>query len=270
VSRSAPQQLPENHRLFAVSTANLRESSSACVSDFILVIGRPYSRITWRQRPPHSRARAWCSWLTNPHGAWRPSASNRHEPEARLQALLDQSAPGPRPRPRGTCPGPTPDRLPDRLPAARIAGAAPPGSIVVERRPQSRSMHDHLPMFEPTHSSRVRRRPRHAAPRRVAWPPGGKVIALLATDPRCIRSRPVSAPSSGCRSCSSSSRTAATTPESLGRCSACRPSRTEAASHRLLRPRAQPGCGQRSSSNARARRRAGRCIPRRRATLMVA
>ena len=154
---SARNSFPENHRLFAGFLPANRARIVECLreADFILVIGAPVFTYHMEGSGPHIPEGASLVQLVDEPGmaAWAPvGLAIVTSLKLGVQALLDQSAPGPRAAPPSweRAPAQPPDRLTDRYLLQRIAALRPPGSIVVEEAPSSRgSMHDHLPMFEP-------------------------------------------------------------------------------------------------------------------------
>ena len=153
---SARNSFPENHRLFAgfLAADRARIVTSLAGHDVILVLGAPAFTYHVEGVGPHVPPGARLFQLVDEPGiaAWAPAGISV---VTSLKLGIGDLLAGPAPRPRVT-----PDDLvrPPRLPGSpftdkylcqQIAALRPPGSIIVEEAPSTRTpMHDYLPILE--------------------------------------------------------------------------------------------------------------------------
>lgn len=151
---AARNGFPEDHPLFAGFLSPSRERIVADLGghDLILVVGGPLSLYHTEGSGPHVPVGAQLFLLVdNPtQAAWSPAGTAIVTSAGpALAALLDGPVPADRatPAPRAAPSPVDAARLTDAFLLQRIAALRPPGAIVVEEAPSSRSaMHDHLPM----------------------------------------------------------------------------------------------------------------------------
>ena len=153
---SSRNSFPEQHPLFAGFLPADREKIVARLagSDLVLALGAPVFTYHIEGHGPHIPKDSALVQLTDdPAAATRSPLGLSIVTDLKLGigALLAASAPS---RQAPALPGRPPslpqDRLTDRFLLQQIAALRPPGSIVVEEAPSSRSaMHDYLPMLEP-------------------------------------------------------------------------------------------------------------------------
>jgi len=153
---SSRNSFPERHRLFAGFLPADREKIVARLegSDLILVLGAPVFTYHVAGHGPHIPADAALVQLTDdPAVAARAPVGLSIVTNLKLgiDALLAVSAPLREAPVLPARPAPVPPHhLTDRYLLQQIAALRPPGSIIVEEAPSSRSaMHDYLPMLEP-------------------------------------------------------------------------------------------------------------------------
>jgi len=153
---SSRNSFPEHHRLFAGFLPADREKIVARLegSDLILVLGAPVFTYHVAGHGPHIPADAALVQLTDdPAAAARAPVGLSIVTNLKLgiEALLAASAPLREAPLLPARPAPVPPNgLTDRYLLQQIAALRPPGSIIVEEAPSSRSaMHDYLPMLEP-------------------------------------------------------------------------------------------------------------------------
>jgi benzoylformate decarboxylase len=155
--RSARNSFPERHRLFAGFLPPDRVSVVARLqgADLVLVLGAPVFTYHVESPPgPHLPTGATLIQLIDDPAAasWAPvGKAIVTNLKLGIAALLDHPAPRRAPRPaRAPAPAPRDDRLTEPYLMHRIAALRPPGTIIVEEAPSSRSaMQDFLPMDEP-------------------------------------------------------------------------------------------------------------------------
>jgi benzoylformate decarboxylase len=153
---SSRNSFPERHRLFAGFLPADREKIVARLegSDLIVVLGAPVFTYHVEGHGPHVPQDAALVQLTDdPAAAARSPVGLSILTDLKLgiRALLEVPAPARQaPVLPARAPRVPPERLTDRYLLQQIAVLRPPGAIVVEEAPSSRSaMHDHLPMLEP-------------------------------------------------------------------------------------------------------------------------
>ena len=153
---SARNSFPEDHRLFAGFLASDRAKIVASLNghDFILVLGAPAFTYHVEGFGPVIPEGATLAQLVDDPAAaaWAPVGTSivtnlKHG----IAALLDGTAPAPRPAPtpRTAAPRLTGAILTDAYLLQQIAKLRPKGSIIVEEAPSSRGpMHDYLPILD--------------------------------------------------------------------------------------------------------------------------
>jgi benzoylformate decarboxylase len=152
---SARNSFPERHRLFAGFLPADRAAIVRCLAgaDFVLVLGAPVFTYHVEGEGPHIPAGASLLQLTDdPGAAARCPIGTSVVTDLKLGvAALQGFAPAaardvPALSPRAPAVSAT---MSDRYLMQQIAALRPPGSIIVEEAPSSRSaLHDHLPMLE--------------------------------------------------------------------------------------------------------------------------
>ena len=153
---SSRNSFPERHRLFAGFLPADREKIVARLegSDLIVVLGAPVFTYHVEGHGPHVPQEAALVQLTDDPAAAARSPTGLSiltDLKLGIRALLEAPAPARQaPALPARAPRVPPERLTDRYLLQQIAALRPPGAIVVEEAPSSRSaMHDHLPMLEP-------------------------------------------------------------------------------------------------------------------------
>jgi benzoylformate decarboxylase len=154
---AARNSFPEHHRLFAGFLPANRAGIVDCLrgADVILALGAPVFTYHVEGTGPHIPEGATLVQLVDDPGmaAWAATGlAIVTSLRPGVQALLDRSSPPARARAAARAPLPQliPDVLTDSMLMERIARLRPPGSIIVEEAPSSRTpMHDHLPILEP-------------------------------------------------------------------------------------------------------------------------
>jgi benzoylformate decarboxylase len=153
---SSRNSFPERHPLFAGFLPADREKIVARLagSDLVLALGAPVFTYHIEGHGPHIPQDSALVQLTDdPAAAARSPLGLSIVTDLKLGigALLAASAPSRQaPALPARPPALPPDHLTDRFLLQQIAALRPPGSIVVEEAPSSRSaMHDYLPMLEP-------------------------------------------------------------------------------------------------------------------------
>ena len=188
---SARNSFPEQHRLFAGFLAADRAKIVASLAshDVILVLGAPAFTYHVEGVGPHIPPGAKLLQLVDEPGmaAWAPVGISV---VTSLKTGIRDLLAGPQPRPRSA-----PDQLvrpprqsgspfTDKYLAQQLAALRPPGSIIVEEAPSTRTpMHDYLPILErDTFYTCASGGLGHGLPAAVGVAlgrPGEKVIALL-------------------------------------------------------------------------------------------
>jgi benzoylformate decarboxylase len=154
--RSPRNGFPERHPLFAGFLPPDRAAIVARLqgADLILALGAPVFTYHMEGHGPHVPPNSALVQLTDDPtaAAWAPvGLAIVTNLKLGVAALLRHPLPAPRPAPaiRPPAPPPPADRLTDAYLMERIAALRPPGSIVVEEAPSSRSaMQTYLPMLE--------------------------------------------------------------------------------------------------------------------------
>ena len=153
---AARNVFPEAHPLFR---GFLKASRGEIVSrlarhDLVIAVGGPLNLYQTEASGPHLPTDT-ASWIIDDNPAvlsWAPSG-NAVLADSRMALTYLAEAAGSIPRPTPERVGkhpPAPDGMSDRLAMARIAALRPPGAIVVEEAPSTRSaMQELLPMLAP-------------------------------------------------------------------------------------------------------------------------
>jgi benzoylformate decarboxylase len=188
---SARNSFPEQHRLFAGFLAADRAKIVASLAshDVILVLGAPAFTYHVEGVGPHVPPGAKLLQLVDEPGmaAWAPvGISVVTSLKAGIRDLLAGPAPRPRSAPDQLVRPPRQSGSPftDKYLAQQLAALRPPGSIIVEEAPSTRTpMHDYLPILErDTFYTCASGGLGHGLPAAVGVAlgrPGEKVIALL-------------------------------------------------------------------------------------------
>jgi benzoylformate decarboxylase len=188
---SARCSFPENHRLFAGFLAADRAKIVASLAghDVILVLGAPAFTYHVEGVGPHIPPGTRLLQLVDEPGmaAWAPvGISVVTSLKSGIRDLLAGPAPRPRPAPDKLVRPPHQSGSPftDKYLAQQLAALRPPGSVIVEEAPSTRTpMHDYLPILErDTFYTCASGGLGHGLPAAVGVAlgrPGDKVIALL-------------------------------------------------------------------------------------------